>query len=810
GDLNGDGLPDLSVVNYSSHSVSVLLNTTTPGATTPTFSSKFDFICGSYPTFVAIGDLNVDGKPDLTVTNSNSQSVSVFINTTAPGASTPSFSAKADFVTGNAPYSVSTGDLNGDGLVDLSVANFISNNVSILLNTTTPGSSIPTFSAKTDFTTGNLPYSVSIADLNGDGKRDLAVANSGSFSVSVFLNNINIGTPDASFGTKTDFTTGTFPRSVSIKDLNGNGKPDLVVANGSSNSVSVLLNTTTPGASVPTFSAKTDFTTGTYPLSVSIADLNGNGKPDLALGNQSSKSVSVLLNTTTPGASVPTFSAKTDFTIGNSPSAVVIGDLNGDGKPDLAVTNGGSTVSVLLNTTTPGASTPSFSSKTDFATGTSPESISINDLNGDGLPDLAVVNYNSASVSVLLNLTAPGASTPSFSAKTDFTTGNNPRSVATEDLNGDGKPDLALVNYSVHKVSVFINTTTPGASTPSFSARTDFTTGWWPQSISVKDLNGNGKPDLVTANSAGANVSILLNTTIPGASIPTFSTKTDFTTGSCCPSSVAIKDLNGDGKPDLAATVQQNTERVAVFLNSFTTTFVGIYGNIKSYLQGPYSINMMDLSLNTLGIIPLSQPFNIAPWNYTGTENVTNIPAGVVDWVLIELRTGTTADTKVNTRAAFIKSDGSIVDLDGINEIGFTATPGNYYVIIRHRNHLPVMSSVPLSLSINNPTLYDFTTDQIQAYGSNSMKDLGGGKWGMIAGDGNHDGTVLGEDYTLYQINQGEESYHAADFNLDGAVLGEDYTLYQINQGLESSVPELVPQTITIDLRDKKEKKDLR
>ncbi|MCH8941706.1 MAG: VCBS repeat-containing protein, partial [Bacteroidetes bacterium] len=101
-----------------------------------------------------------------------------------------------------------------------------------------------------------------------------------------------------SFSAKFDFTTETNPFSVSIGDLNGDGKPDLAVANASSTSVSVFFNTTTTGASTPSFSLKTDFTTGTGPLSVSIGDLNGDGKPDLAVANASSASVSVFFNTT--------------------------------------------------------------------------------------------------------------------------------------------------------------------------------------------------------------------------------------------------------------------------------------------------------------------------------------------------------------------------------------------------------------------------------------------------------------------------------------------------------------------------------
>ena len=227
------------------------------------------------------------------------------------------------------------------------------------------------------------------------------------------------------FAPKVDFTTGTNnPRFVSIGDINGDGKPDLATANQFSNSASILLNTTTTGATTPTFATNVDFATGTNPLSVSIGDINDDGLPDLAVANLNSNDVSILLNTT---ATTPTFSPQVTFATGTNPRDVSIGDFNGDGKPDLVVTNTTSTsASILLNTTTTGATTPTFATNVDFATGTNSLSVSIGDINGDGLPDLAVANLNSNSVSILLNTTTTGATTPTFASTVDFPTGGGP------------------------------------------------------------------------------------------------------------------------------------------------------------------------------------------------------------------------------------------------------------------------------------------------------------------------------------------------------------------------------------------------
>jgi len=303
-----------------------------------------------------------------------------------------------------------------------------------------PAEAAPLFQAGfLSYDAGNNPQSVAIGDLNADGRPDLAVANYdfGASTVSVLL-----GNGDGTFGSKTDFATGDNPVSVAIGDLNGDGRPDLAVANSgfpATNTVSVLL-----GNGDGTFGSNTDFGTGSEPSSVAIGDLNGDGRPDLAVANSGflANTVSVLL-----GNGDGTFGSKTDFGTGGGSSSVAIGDLNGDGRPDLAVANESFfTVSVLL-----GNGDGTFGSKTDFGTGASPKSVAIGDLNGDARPDLAVANDNANTVSVLL-----GNGDGTFGAKTDFGTGDGPQSVAIGYLNNDGWPDLAVANSKGNTVSVLL------------------------------------------------------------------------------------------------------------------------------------------------------------------------------------------------------------------------------------------------------------------------------------------------------------------------------------------------------------------
>ncbi|MGD0273464.1 MAG: FG-GAP-like repeat-containing protein [Gaiellaceae bacterium] len=337
-----------------------------------------------------------------------------------------------------------------------------------------------------DFTVGNYPDSVAVGDFNGDGIKDLAVADSGST-----LNNVSVllGTGTGSFGAATNFTAGNYPDSVAIGDFNGDGKQDLATTNNNaSGTVSVLLGTGA-GSFVKT---GTDSPVGSNPWSVAVGDFNGDGRQDLAVANFSSATVSVLL-----GNGDGTFTVHSTPSAGLSPHSVAVGDFDGNGKQDLAIANdiSSGTVSVLL-----GDGTGTFTPKSAPGTGASPVLVTVGDFNGDGKQDLATANTSSGTVSVLL-----GNGDGTFVTKTDFTVGSNPWSVAVGDFNGDGKQDLATANTSSGTVSVLL-----GAGLGSFGAKADFTVGSTPQSVAVGDFNGDGRQDLATAN-YGGTVSILLN-----------------------------------------------------------------------------------------------------------------------------------------------------------------------------------------------------------------------------------------------------------------------------------------------------------
>jgi hypothetical protein len=312
------------------------------------------------------------------------------------------------------------------------------------------------------------------------------------------------------------------------------------------------------------FSTPTNFTVGNFPRSVTVGDFNGDGKSDLAVANGS-----VLLGTGTGS-----FGTATNFTVGSFSYSVTVGDFNSDGKSDLAVANYfGSNVSVRL-----GTGTGSFGPATNFSVGNGPFSVAVGDFNGDGKSDLAVANANSSNVSVLL-----GTGTGSFGPATNFSVGSNPRSVTVGDFNGDGKSDLAVANGGSNNVSVLL-----GTGTGSFGPATNFTVGSGPRSVTVGDFNSDGKSDLAVANASNNNnVSVLL-----GTGTGSFGPATNFSVGSF-PSSVTVGDFNSDGKSDLAV-ANSNSNNVSVLLGTGTGSF-GTATNF-SVGSGPYSVTVGDFN----------------------------------------------------------------------------------------------------------------------------------------------------------------------------------------------------------------------
>ncbi|MCD4731721.1 MAG: PKD domain-containing protein, partial [Bacteroidales bacterium] len=218
--------------------------------------------------------------------------------------------------------------------------------------------------------------------------------------------------------------------------------------------------------------------------------------------------------------------------------------------------------------------------------------------------------------------------------------------------------------------------------------------------------------------------------------------------------------------------------------------------DLTAFLEGPF--NGTNMNANIVQLLPLSQPFNTTPWNYTGTESVGTIPnPNVVEWVLVDVRDAAsvataTSSTSISKQAAFILNDGSIVGLDGSSNLIFNVSISqNLFVVVWQRNHLGIISNDPLA-STGGIYSYDFTTGINQVFGGiDGHKQISIGIWGMIGGDGNHDGQVnINDKSPIWEGEAGEKGYLFGDHNLDGESNNQDKDdIWVPNEGKSSQVP---------------------
>jgi len=330
-------------------------------------------------TRYAIGDIDNDGKPDVITIDRLNNTVSVYRNISAGGII--SFAAKTDFTTGQSPRSVNFADIDGDGKQDIIVTNFGANTVSVFKNTSI-GTTI-SFAPKIDFATATQPATIAIADLDKDGRPDLVIntVNLEGY-VSVLRNTSTGGT--VSFATKIDLqATGGSIEDIKAADIDGDGKTDIVIPNYSQNLVTIFRNLSTTG----NLAFASPFSTMAFqdPFQIELGDLNADAKPDMIIGHYVNTNSPVFRNTSTPGNIV--FQYMNSYSGGKTPTGLVLNDLDGDGKPDLAMTNGLESFSLFKNTSDPGG-------QVLFSAGVSIPALYNSDVrsadfDGDGRPDLA-------------------------------------------------------------------------------------------------------------------------------------------------------------------------------------------------------------------------------------------------------------------------------------------------------------------------------------------------------------------------------------------------------------------------------------
>lgn len=622
GDFDGDGKQDIVVVNSKGNSLSVFKNNSTIDLIQ--LLPKVDLATASLPAFSFVSDVDNDGKPDIVCTNSGSNSVSFFRNTSAAGII--SFAPRIDIATGKKPYGLTVADIDGENLPDLVVANVDDYSVSIFKNNSTPGTI--SFGNRTNIS--NLYASRLVtADLDDDGKPDLITTTNFSAFVNVIRNASSTG--NFSFAPVQQFQTGFgTPTVLAVGDIDGDGKPDLAVNHDQWSRISVLKNLSQSGNI--SFSSNADLLTTAMSLTLLLTDLDNDARPDIISGNRTLSALSTFRNlvpkpiitsispTTGGNGKVITitgnnFLSTSQVSLGGSPASSFIVQSS---TTISAVADTGSTGDVTVTTAYGTAKFTGFNfSKVPTVTSFNPTkggSGTIVTITGTNLNNVTSVNFGNAAASsfTIVSPTTITATVGSISAgnydvsvTNAFGTGplGNFYTGVTIDsfyptsgpvgtnvtINGthfsstlsdnivyfgpvratvfaatstslsvlvpagaNYQPITVTVNnltaYSIQPFTVTFKGTGNEFTTNSFGDRVDTTAGDFPAFELIVDLNGDGKPDIVSSNSNSLTVSVNKNISSGGAT--SFQRKVDYTIGSV-PHGSCSGDLDGDGKPEI-------------------------------------------------------------------------------------------------------------------------------------------------------------------------------------------------------------------------------------------------------------------
>jgi hypothetical protein len=609
GDFNNDGWVDWAVANQGADSVSILL-----GNGDGSFQAASTVVVGANPYALATGFIDQDGNADLAVAVSGANAVVILAGNGSGG-----FAAPVSYTAGSSPRVVVATDLNRDSYLDMVVTNV---NEGVVFSFTNNGDgtfpSVPTLVTSSI----NLPGDVAVADVNGDGNRDLVVAHTADPAVSVLLSN-----GDGGFFNPVDYSTAAGATGVAVGDVNADGKIDIVTANNAGDNISVLRNDGTGG-----FPSHLDYPAGTQARNVAIGDIDGDGRPDLAVTSAAGATVGILR-----GNVDGTFQAPVSYPTGQTPWGLALGDLDGDDKPDLAVTNwGDGTVSVLLNQRINNL----FQPKADYPVANTPYAIGAADLDGDSVPDLATANIGefidgvptAGSVSVLRN---QGSGT--FSAKVDYPTQPNGLlfgSIVMGLLNGDTVPDIMVTNANVSGSGLSLLL---GTGNGAFAGEPlVYSLPSPPSGMVAGLLDADLAPDLVVLQGDTVNV-YTSNGQVAVPTTPAFT----YPVASGSLQGLVLAQIDGSGGLDLAVT-NATTDQVLVLL-----------GNGDGSFSDP------------VGFATGATPFSVAAGDVNGdTETDLAVANFGSDTVSLLLRSGGIFQTKVDFPVGFAPRAVALADLN--------------------------------------------------------------------------------------------------------------------------------------------------
>ena len=616
-DFNGDTLRDMATANRGADSVSVLV-----AAEDGSFTATH-FPVAASPVGLVAADVNADTFTDLVSLSAEEESYSILF-----GQGNGAFTApmNIELQDGSAPQAITSGHFNNDTLEDIVIADTALDTVSVLFSKAgggiIGGAILPVG--------GEGPRSVAAADVNGDGTMDILSANRDSDDVSLFL-----GNGDSTFQPVRRFGVGESPRMVAVGLLNNDALPDLVVSNPGDGNFTIRLNlgngafgpiqslesealptrfvladfdrdseldlasllfTDTPaeaslglvqvffGVGNGTFSGPRTFSAGAAALDIAAADLDDDNRLDLITTEPARGSVSIAYGST--GG----FNTDERFLVGELPRAVVPGDFNGDGTPDLAVANLTSESVTILS----GAGDGRFSFERTLQLDDIPRALAVGDVNGDNNPDIAVTNLNTNRVSIFL-----GRGDGRFETERKIlvrpageTGRGEPRSVALADMNKDGDIDLVVGNASADRVAIV-----PGLGNGSFGDAKEFFVGAFPLDVHVVDMNKDANLDVVVANGEDpddAGTSAPRVNVIFGKGDGTLddATRVSYATGNL-PRALAVADLNADSFPDVV-TAHETGNKVFLLTGSAGGELTPGRGIVAG--TNPNSVDLVDIN----------------------------------------------------------------------------------------------------------------------------------------------------------------------------------------------------------------------